>query len=321
MHWKMIQDLYKSCKDNMDFLGKLAAGASPTDPVSVNRDMVESSDQYRELTELYSAQKLISFRPGCVESSFVYFYLFHEPIKDSHLNTYLFNGHLDGAMCANAGMYYQRQEDKDQVHKWYVDSFVRVIKESTLTSCYSVLEYDLILCATLNLKKTYYNYGHLVYTILKNSANKKILYVGSAVDSIQTAYDRGLSKLWKFEVPPFELLTVRTPQTTAGVRSFPHSNMIETTKDIVDRIGEYPDFDTAIFGCGAYGAPLIDELRHIYPDKNLIYLGSDCYKMFGIISEPHMRWDKYIDQFNKEFLMYPLENCPDSSHPEKKYWS
>ena len=328
MVWNVTWGFYKKCANNQDFLNRWRDNdlqfmqSIANDGNNVNNvDMVDSDNQFEELTRLYNDQKLVSFRPGCVESSFVYFYLFHEQLKHSHLNTCFLNGPLDGAMRTNAGMYYQRQEDKDQVHKWYVDSFVRIMKDSTLTFCYCVLYYDLMLCARLDLKKTYYDYCHLAEIILRNSANKKILYVGSAVDSIQLAYDRGLDKLWKFEVPPFDLLTVRTPQTTAGVKSFPHSNMLETTKDIINRIGEYPDFDTAIFGCGAYGAPLIDELSRIYPDKNLIYLGSACYKMFGIISDPHMRWDKYTDQCNKEFLMYPIESSPDSIHPEPKYWS
>jgi hypothetical protein len=66
---------------------------------------------------------------------------------------------------------------------------------------------------------------------------------------------------------------------------YPDNNMIITTEKIVDEIlTKHNDFDTAIFGCGAYGPPLINLLSSKMENKNFIYLGSDCFKMVGLYS-------------------------------------
>jgi hypothetical protein len=77
---------------------------------------------------------------------------------------------------------------------------------------------------------------------------------------------------------------VETPQTTLDM-PYPDESIIETTDNIVDKIiKKYYDFDIAILGCGAYGPPIMNKLNTILKNKNILYLGSVCYTMFGIYS-------------------------------------
>ena len=65
---------------------------------------------------------------------------------------------------------------------------------------------------------------------------------------------------------------------------YPHSSSIETAELIIKEvIDNYSDFDTAILGCGAYGPPLQNMLYNKFgPTKNIIYLASNIYTLFGI---------------------------------------
>jgi CMP-N,N'-diacetyllegionaminic acid synthase len=110
------------------------------------------------------------------------------------------------------------------------------------------------------------------------------------------------------------------PQTTSGC-PYPHSSIKETCEILVKEIDEkYKDFDTAILGCGAYGPPIINMLRKKYPNKNLCYIGAECYKMFGIYSKGMSA--KWYSSAIKENWIEVLESAPPGTetHPEKKYW-
>ena len=75
-------------------------------------------------------------------------------------------------------------------------------------------------------------------------------------------------------------------------------------------------------GCGAYGPPIINILRKKYPNKNLCYLGAECYKMFGIYSKG-MPYTLIIRARElKENWIEVLESKPPGTenHPEPKYW-
>ena len=113
---------------------------------------------------------------------------------------------------------------------------------------------------------------------------------------------------------------LKTPQTTQGM-DYPHETMIETCEDILNKIlQKYSDFDTAIFGCGAYASPLINALRKKFPNKNLIYLASDCFKMFGVYSK--MMPYTYFTEAIPENWIEVIEEVPKGceNHPEKRYW-
>ena len=169
-------------------------------------------------------------------------------------------------------------------------NFIELIRICTPTISVGFANYDLPLLSQLDITTTCYNYASIWRILLENIGGKTLLYIGNAVKSIEYAKSVGLNNIWKFHVDDFNLKCVKTPQTTSGSRNFPHNNMIETTENILDEIENIGHFDCVILGCGVYGAPLINELRKRYTNTNIVYLGSDCFKMFGILT-PKMRWD------------------------------
>jgi hypothetical protein len=329
MSWKQVLDFYQyNCNNNSDFLMKfnnipfklIENYSNPYGNIIKNMDMILSNNQIDELTLMYLNNNLIAFRPGNVESSFAISYVFDIKIPNSHLNIDN-NSELDKKIRSNAGLYYKDSTRRIEVLNWWSEHFIDLIKKSTFCSCYCFLEYDLVLLSLLNIKSKFYDYSYLYQVILQNSEGKKILYIGNAVESIKAGYERGLQNVWKFHVSNFSMYYLKTPQTTTGME-YPHDSMIETSNDIIRKIDDnYCDFDTAIFGCGAYGAPLINILRKKYPQKNLIYLGSDCFKMFGVKINLQP-WELYDSNVNKNAVIDIVESLPDGciNHPEKKYW-
>jgi len=65
-------------------------------------------------------------------------------------------------------------------------------------------------------------------------------------------------------------------------------------------------------------------MRKKYPHRNLVYLGSHCFKMFGITNALYGIWNWEGDPFlvHKDKLMFVTEELPQGceNHPEKKYW-
>lgn len=318
---KNYQQYY--CKNNKEFIENLKnipLTSYDSDIIEkkekiINEDLIESTSQEKELTELYLQNKLVSSRMGCVECAFL-FKLLNIDVP-SHLSR---SDNIDYDMKHNTGFYYKDNNRKNELWNWWMNETKELLETETITSCYMVLNFDLILWSALNLKKKYYNYGILSEIILKNSEGKKILYIGNAIDSIWTGYIKGLQNMWKFPVSSFSLCTIKTPQTTLGC-DYPDESIKETCEKLIKEIDDnYNDFDTAILGCGAYGNPIINMLRKKYKNKNIIYLGSDCYKMFGIYS----KMMPYIYQYNAktENWIEVVEEKPSGTenHPEPKYW-
>jgi hypothetical protein len=317
-NWITVKDFYTyNCESNQDFLNRIEEiprnGYDTSSYLNIygniikNKDMIESTNQYEELKEYYIQDKLIAFRPGTVENTFLLKYYYNLDLK-LHIN---FNdkNNIDYYMKHNAGLYYKDNKDKKIVLDWWCENTIELFKKCIYCSCYLILNSDIPVISKLNLKGKYYNYGYLYKVILENSENKKILYVGSAVNTIKYGYEKDLKKLWKFPVSNFSMYYLKTPITTFGM-DYPHNSMIETCDYLIEEIkNNYNDFDTAIFGCGAYGSPLINILSKIYNNKNLIYLGSDCYKMFGAYSKD-MIWPNYNEYVNKEHTFEVLEELP-----------
>jgi hypothetical protein len=317
--WQNVQAFYKQCDNNADFLKKYPTIGIAENRSAINTDIQESSDQINELLHLYSQGLLVTTRLGCVESSFLCKYLLHFPVKD-HLITA--PDTIDSYMKTNAGLYYSNRTRRTEVLDWWCRATVDLIKHSTYTSSYNFLNNDLCLLAAMNMKCRYYNYGYLYKLILQKSEGQRILYIGNAVDSIRAGYARGLQTFWTFPVSNFTLECIKTPQTTAGME-YPHDTMIETCEAIQREISRC-NFDTAILGCGAYGPPLTNFIRTALPGKNAIYLGSDCFKMFGI-TVPLWKWEEdpsLKTEFRHDKLIHVVELLPAGckNHSEKKYW-
>lgn len=325
LSWKNVRNFQKYyTKDNGDFINninKIPLSGYDNDSIEqkdviTNKDIIESTNQEKELIELYKQNKLVTSRLGCVESAFMIKYLFN-----FNLPSHLFrNSELDYEMRNNAGFYYKDPNIYNEISKWWCEQTKELLLSETITSCYMILNFDLVLWSLLDLKKKFYNYSYISKILLQNSEGKKMLYIGSAVDSIKAGYERGLQNAWQFPVSNFSMYYLKTPQTTIGC-SFPHSSIKETCELLINEIDEkYKDFDTAVLGCGAYGPPIINMLRKKYPNKNLCYLGAECYKMFGVYSKgmPYTFYSEAI----KENWIEVLENKPPGTkgHPEPKYW-
>jgi len=319
--WQNVLRVYKSCDNNDHFLKSYVSIKPGSDGILRNTDLRESTDQVAELTELYKKGQLITSRIGIVESSFLCKYVFNFPVVD-HLKTTPET--VDKWMRTNAGLYYTDPQRKIDVLDWWCRVTMDVIRNSIYTASYNFLNNDLCLLANMNMKGVFYNYGHLYKLILQNSEGQRLLYIGNAVDSVRTAYARGLGTVWKFPVSTFELDCIKTPQTTEGMEK-PNETMIETCEALQKEIIAKKDFTTAILGCGAYGPPLINFIRTNLPGKNAIYLGSDCFKMFGI-TVPLWKWEgspPCSNEVNHEHLMHVVEPLPEGckNFSEKKYWN
>jgi len=320
--WESVKNFYQYyCYSNKEFLNNIdkiplsdydTTTVKPTNTI-INKDMIESTNQYNELLNLYKQNKLVSLRLGCVESAFIIKYLFNFELSSHMLWE---NNNIDKYMRQNAGFYYKDNNRKKEICDWWCNETIEILKTSTLVSCYCFLNFDLILWSLFNFKKKFYNYGIYLNTILQNSEGKKILYIGGNVDSIRAGYERGLQNVWSFPISNFSMYYLKTPQTTEGC-PYPHTSIKETCEHLIKNIDEnYADFDTAIFSCGAYGPPLINMLHKKYPNKNLIYLGSLCLTMFGI------KMSNEDITPGKENWIKIVESIPEGAenHPEPKYW-
>lgn len=318
--WNFQKYHSKNNKEFLDNLSKIPRTDYNSDIIElknrvINEDITESTNQVEELTQLYNQNKLITSRIGCVESAFIIKYL------KINLPTHLYKeNNIDHHMKSNAGFYYKDSNRKKELWKWWIDETIDLIKSEIITSCYCFLNFDLIMWSSLDLNKKFYNYCIVNKILLKNSEGKKILYIGNSVDSIKTGYDRGVQNAWNFPVSNFSMYYLKTPQTTLGCE-YPHDSIKETCEILLNQIEEnYKDFDTAILGCGAYGPPLINALRKKFINKNIVYLGGECFKMFGVYSNG-MPYTNYNDAI-KENWIEVLEERPKGceNHPEPKYW-
>ena len=345
LDWENVVRFYLACGNNATFQANLHlvndyCEAPPPVKLKIVQRLVCVGGEERlafkftrndDLLHLFQQNRLVAHRPGNVETSFTY-----KSLTSTYLNWHFDPAQpLDNYMKKHAGMYYVQPEEREKVHDWYVEHMRELLAACTPTLCLCVAHFDIPLLAHLNLTKTCYNYSTLWRMILENSKDKKIVYIGNACKSVQKAYDKGLNNIWTFPVSDFELACVQTPQTTEGVPNYPHGNMIETTHAILEKVKAVGHFDTAVLGCGAYGAPLINMMRRLWTGKNLCYLGSDCFKMFGILT-PMMRWDLSGEEveglgnvqwssdsypyYCKENAVWVEEASADPVHPEGKYW-
>lgn len=325
--WDKILNYYKfETNSNRDFIVKLHKNINYirgeynkiNDDTIVNNDLKESNN-YEEILEKYINNNLITTRLGCIESKFLLYTYFETDLLENNLK--IIKSENDYYMKKNAGLYYKNIEDKDKVINWWIENTLEIIKKSTLTSAYCFLHYDLLLWSYLDLKYNFYNWGNLHKLILKNSKNKKILYIGNGTKSISYSYNNKIyEKGWNFEIPKFELYCLKTPQTTKNM-NYPDDNMIITTNKIIEEIeNSYGDFDTAILGCGAYGPPITNILSKKFSNKNLIYLGSSCYYMFCVYSKGMPIPNE--NDVNKNEWIEVLEDCDPRCKDidQGKYW-
>ena len=250
--------------------------STPKTKTPWKRDLLSQNKNFSTLIQAYRENRLITTRLGNVESTFLAAVAFAAP-------WHVCSGNSDERMQTNAGLYFKSDEDRRAVHLWWTSHTIEMIRNSYLTSCISFLWTDLFLWSLVGVQERhYYDWADLYKIILRYSDGKKVLYVGQATESMAAGF-QNLVNVWNFQVSNFSLSTVYVPQTTRGM-PMPSGSMIEEANKIVDHIDRnHSDFDTAVFGCGAWGPPLMNLLRLRYgKTKNLMYIGSDTYRLFGV---------------------------------------
>ncbi|AYV83502.1 MAG: hypothetical protein Hyperionvirus7_73 [Hyperionvirus sp.] len=157
-----------------------------------------------------------------------------------------------------------------------------------------------------------YTYIESVYPFLKSfqnfALNKKILIISAFKDGIDKQKDNLDNLIKNYKFPKFELLTYKTPLTYNYSDSqikfpLPHNNYHETLDSICKDV-QGIDFDIALLGCGAYGAPLGSFIKNI--GKKAIYIGAIIALFFGVGGD---RWNTtfFNEKINRGQFILPLE--------------
>ena len=138
---------------------------------------------------------------------------------------------------------------------------------------------------------------------------KKVLVIHPFEKTIRIQYEKQ-EKLFKGTriLPSFELKTIKAVQTIAGTEDIRFKTWFDALEWMYNEAMSM-DFDVAIIGCGAYGAPLAAKLK--IAGKQAIHLGGATQLLFGIKGK---RWDGslntkygYIQNLFNESWIYPCE--------------
>lgn len=134
---------------------------------------------------------------------------------------------------------------------------------------------------------------------------KKVLIIHPFEDSIQQQFQNRAEIFPGTDMlPEFELKTLKAVQTAAGSVDPRFANWYDALEYMFDEAMKM-DFDIAILGCGAYGAPLAARIKNA--GKQAIHLGGPTQILFGIKGR---RWDDspifdYVREYYNEAWIYP----------------
>ena len=313
--------LYEQSIDNNDFINTIENNSKINflsegilNGNKINNDILITTNE-DEIKEKIKNNSLVTLRLGCVEASFFLMYKLNKKIPLDHI---VYSNSLDDKMKTNTGLYYKNESDRAMVCDWYCNHLLELANEATLTSCYSVLKYDLTFYSYLGIKgKTLHNWGLLPKILMTSLEGKKILVISNATDILKKSADRGLENIYNIPIESFSsIYYLKTPQTTLGA-DYPDSTIIETSNKLVEQIKNI-NFDIALLACGAYGVSLTNEIRKM--GKMAVYLGSALYTMFGVYSYGIPL--PYDNIFKTENFIEVEETCPQHCKyiDEGKYW-
>jgi hypothetical protein len=313
--------LYEQSVNNADFINSIENNSSINHldegiltGDKINNDILIETNA-DEIKEKIKNNSLTTLRLGCVEASFFLLYKLNKTVPLEHI---VYSGFPDEKMKNNTGLYYRNDIDRERVSEWYCNHLLELANESTLTSCYSVIKYDLTFYSYLNIKgKTLHNWGLLPEILMTSLEGKKVLVISNATDILKKSADRGLENIYNVPIGKFSsIYYIKTPQTTAG-SEYPDDSIIETTDKILQQIKNI-NFDIVFLACGAYGVALTNEVRKM--GKMAVYLGSALYTMFGVYSAGIPL--PYDNIYKTENFIEIEEKCPEhcKNIDEGKYW-
>lgn len=136
---------------------------------------------------------------------------------------------------------------------------------------------------------------------------KKVLVIHPFEKSIKSQYKKKEELFPGTDIlPKFELKTLRAVQTIAGTKDDRFETWFDALEWMYNEALSF-DFDVAIIGCGAYGAPLAAKLKKA--GKQAIHLGGATQILFGVKGK---RWDgslnthyDYVNKWFNESWVYP----------------
>lgn len=144
---------------------------------------------------------------------------------------------------------------------------------------------------------------------------KKVLVIHPFEDTIKKQYSIR-EKLFNNSnvLPEFELITLKSVQSAAGIRPNEFNDWHEALVHMKKQIDEI-DFDIAIIGCGAYGLPLAAHVKR--KGKKAFHIGGGLQLLFGIKGK---RWDNPnygVHEFKEHKFLMAKPYCSLYN----KYWT
>jgi hypothetical protein len=290
-NWEYYRDLYRTCSNNTNYIETINLYYSRIEILDrtllsnqiKNTDLLISNN-FTNIETLFKHNKLITSRLGCIENKFIINSFFNQSIPGDF--RYFTDKDDDSLMRSHAGLYYRDIKDKNLVRTWWINNAIELLTNinTTIVSCYLVLAYDLHCLSLLDVKNKFIDSYTVQTDLIRQFNNRNILVVSGGVEDMKKSYDMGMQRLYKPDIGNFNIDFLECPQTTINM-SYPHENMINTTEILIDTIDtKYQECDTVLFCCGAYATPLINILSKKYTNKNLLYMGSELYTMFGLYS-------------------------------------
>lgn len=133
---------------------------------------------------------------------------------------------------------------------------------------------------------------------------KKVLVVHPFAETIKSQYARREKIFSDDTLPEFRLYTLKAVQTIAGERDERFKDWFEALEYMYNAAMDI-DFDAAIIGCGAYGAPLAARIKAA--GRKAVHMGGATQLLFGIKGK---RWDDHpvIRKLYNESWTRPAEN-------------
>lgn len=152
---------------------------------------------------------------------------------------------------------------------------------------------------------------------------KKVLVIHPFEETIKAQYKRRKEIFPGTDIlPDFELKTFKAIQTAAGEADSRFQTWFEALDYMFIEVMKI-DFDIAIIGCGAYGAPLAAKIKNA--GRQAIHLGGPTQILFGIKGD---RWERsnqfsYVQRwFNDSWVRPNDEEKPKNSNNIENscYW-
>lgn len=116
---------------------------------------------------------------------------------------------------------------------------------------------------------------------------KKVLVIHPFAETIKSQYEKREKLFSDGTLPEFKLRTIKAVQTIAGERDERFKDWFAAL-DYMYNAAINIDFDIALIGCGAYGAPLAARLKAA--GKKTVHMGGALQLLFGIKGK---RWDDH----------------------------